>query len=252
MKLKTTKKLFPLLSLLSGILCIVCAISLTFVHGLSVGNDVTFLAGVFFIILYFVHPMLSRREKRILNVLLGVWTVFMGFLFAIIAINGAKNTTTFDEDCVLVLGCGLRGNVPMPALCMRLDKCLEYLQHNPNAIIVVSGGQGHSETISSAEAMKNYLVERGVNPSQILEENQSSNTVEDMEFSKPIMDKYFGSKTYKVVCITSNHHAYRAGILARKFGIPVSQYNADLLWYLYPVAYGREALSICKMWLGYK
>jgi uncharacterized SAM-binding protein YcdF (DUF218 family) len=170
-------------------------------------------------------------------------------LFVFIAIKGSKNTTTFDEDCVLVLGCGIRGETPLPTLCMRLDKCLEYLQHNPNALIIVSGGQGMNEAITEAEAMKRYLVSKGVAPMQILQEDQSSNTAENMQFSKPIIDQHFASKTYKVVCITSNYHAYRAKVLSKKFGIPVSHYNAAIRWHLYPVAYCRETLSICKMWI---
>ena len=249
MRARKNKRLFPVLCLLTGLIFLLSAISLSIAYSFTAGNLIALLAGVLLIILYKVYPRLSRRKKILLKSLLLLWVTFMTILSVFIARNGSKNTATFDEDCVLALGCGIRGETPLPTLRMRLDKCLEYLQHNPNAWILVSGGQGRNETIAEAEAMERYLVSKGVDPSQILQEDQSSNTAENMQFSKPILDQHFASKTYKVVCITSDYHAYRAQVLSEKYGIPVSHYNAPTPWHLYPSAYLREALSICKMWI---
>jgi uncharacterized SAM-binding protein YcdF (DUF218 family) len=138
----------------------------------------------------------------------------------------------------------------LPTLQFRLDKCIDYMQHNPDALIIVSGGQGRGETIYESEAMKRYLVSKGVNAGQIFEENQSKNTRQNMQYSKIILDSLFSKGNYSVVCITSDFHAFRAGKLSKKVNLPVSHYNAKTVWYLYPVAYCRETLSIIKMWLG--
>jgi uncharacterized SAM-binding protein YcdF (DUF218 family) len=164
--------------------------------------------------------------------------------------KSTKNTVTFTEDCVIVLGSGIRGEKALPTLQFRLNRCIEYLQHNPNALIIVSGGQGRGETICESTAMKRYLISKGVKENQIIEENQSKNTRQNMQFSKILIDAHFPSGNYTVVCITSGFHAYRASILSRKTGLNVSHFNAKTVWYIYPTAYIRETLSVIKMWMG--
>lgn len=169
-------------------------------------------------------------------------------MFTLLGFQGRKNTATFTEDCVLVLGSGIRGEKILPTLQFRLDKCIEYLQHNPKALIIVSGGKGRNETICESEAMKRYLVSKGVDAERIYEDCNSKNTRENMAFSKMILDSLFPFGNYSVACITSDYHAYRAGKLSEKVDLSISHYNAKTAWYLYPAAYCRETLSIIKMW----
>jgi uncharacterized SAM-binding protein YcdF (DUF218 family) len=236
------------LCLTVGLLCLLGAVVLSIAYGFTVGNATALFFSAFFIGLYFIYPKLSCRWRKIINASLLVVSLFIAVMFVFITIKGAKDTATFDEDCVLVLGCGIRGETPLPTLELRLDKCTEYLQRNPAALVVVSGGQGRNEAISEATAMKRYLVSKGINAAQIIEENQSHNTKENFEYSKILLDNHF-SNNYSVVCITSNYHAYRAQKTVETKGLEISQYNAGSRWYLYPSAYFREVLSICKMWI---
>ena len=236
--------------LIIGILCITAATSLTIAFGYTIGNGIALVASMLFFGLYGIYPRLTKLFQRILSGLLIAFAVFMMALFMLIGRNDMKNTTTFTEDCALVLGCGIRGEEILPTLKLRLDRCLEYLQHNPDAWIVVSGGQGRGEIMPESEAMKRYLVSKGVDSDRIIKEDQSLNTRENMLYSKKLMDAHFPSGDYSVVCITSGYHAYRAGVLARKADLTVSHYNSRILWYIYPSAYCRETLSIIKVWLG--
>lgn len=174
----------------------------------------------------------------------------MIFMFCFICNYCTKNTATFTEDCALVLGCGLRGEEILPTLQCRLDKCLDYIQKNPKALIIVSGGQGRRETITESLAMKRYLVSKGIGSDKIIEENKSKNTRQNMKFSKVLLDNLFHSRNYSVVCITSDYHAFRASKLSQKANLTVSHYNSETVWYLHPMAYCKETLSIIKMWLG--
>jgi len=208
------------------------------------------VAGILFMGIYFIYPRITMFYQRLLSCLLTCLGIFMIVMFFIIGNNGTKNTTTFTEDCALVLGGGLRGEKILPTLQFRLDKCIEYMQHNPKALIIVSGGQGRGETICESVAMKRYLVSKGIDAGQIIEENQSKNTRQNMLYSKVVLDSLFSSGNYSVVCITSNYHAYRANKLSEKANLTLTHYNAKTGWYLYPAAYCRETLSIVKMWLG--
>ena len=236
------------LCLIVGLLCLSGAAALSIAYGFTVGNAVALVFAVFFIGLYFIYPKLSLRWRKMTNVALLVAALFVAGMFVFIGVRGAKNTVTFNEDCVLVLGCGIRGETLLPTLQLRLDKCMEYLQRNPSALVVVSGGQGRNESISEAEAMKRYLVSKGVNVAQIVEENRSRSTEQNFQYSKELIDSVLHSN-YSVACITSNYHAYRAEKVSAAAGLPITQYHSGSLWYLYPSAYFREMLSILKMWI---
>jgi uncharacterized SAM-binding protein YcdF (DUF218 family) len=233
--------------LILGCLCILGATVGTIAFGFTVGNIMAFLTGLLFTGLFFLYPKLPELLRKYLKSFLLSVALFIIIMISFITVKGAKNTTTFDEDAILVLGCGIRGETPLPTLQRRLDKCLDYLQYNPMAVILVSGGQGHNETISEAEAMKHYLISKGIDSAQIITESRSLNTKQNMQFSKQLLDDYF-STGYTTVCITSHYHAYRAAVLAEKHDLNTTSYNAGIPWYLHPSAFCREVLSICKMW----
>ena len=54
----------------------------------------------------------------------------------------------------------------------------------PDLKIVVSGGQGEGENITEATAMRNFLVDNGVDSSLIIMEDKSTNTYENFLYSK--------------------------------------------------------------------
>ena len=80
--------------------------------------------------------------------------------------------------------------------------------------VIVTGGQGSNEHITEAEGMYGYLVEAGIGAERILQEDQATNTVENLVFSSAFLDK----ETDKVVLVTNNFHMFRALSLARGQG----------------------------------
>lgn len=165
-----------------------------------------------------------------------------------IGIYGSIPQTDFTEDAVVILGAGIRGDQVTRTLQRRLDKGLEYAQKNPDALLVVSGGQGPQETVSEAYAMQQYLLAHGIDSARVLMEDQSTSTEENFAFSKRLLDARLGAG-YRVVYITNNFHAYRAGRMAKAAGLSAVSYPAGLDWYLVPVSYAREICAVAWMWL---
>ena len=99
----------------------------------------------------------------------------------------------------------------------RLEVALAFAQANPASPIVLSGGQGYGEDISEAEAMKRYLLEKGVDESRLYMEDKSTNTFENIQFSKRILEEHRLSPT--VVIATQEFHQYRAQAFARRAGL---------------------------------
>lgn len=151
-----------------------------------------------------------------------------------------------DLDYVIVLGALVRDNGPSTTLRFRLDRAIEYLNANPRTRCIVSGGQGPNEPTSEAEAMRDYLVENGIDPARVQTEPDSSNTIENICNCKSLLDP----ATDRVGIITNNFHVFRSLALARKQGYQhvcgISAYSAP--WYL-PNNLLRETFGISKDFL---
>ncbi|MGL4790294.1 MAG: YdcF family protein, partial [Anaerotignaceae bacterium] len=142
-------------------------------------------------------------------------------------------------------GAALRGEEVSKTLALRLDVAYEYLVENSESIAVVSGGQGDNEEIPEATAMKRYLVRKGIDADRIIEEDKSTRTVENFQFSKEILDGIF-QEEYSVVYVTNGFHIFRSSLLAKQMGLNGSGLSADDVWYLELAHYIREYFSILK------
>lgn len=163
-------------------------------------------------------------------------------------ISGLTNSATYKEDAVIILGAGLNGESPTMPLYNRLVKAEEYYQKNKDVLIIVSGGQGRGETITEAESMKRFLVSKGIPNEQIIKEDKSTSTKENIIFSKRILDEKF-QHNYKVAIITNTFHINRAKNLATKLQIEATTLGAPIAWYTVPVNYLRESLATLYMWV---
>ena len=244
------KKHLLFLSLIIGILlCLDAVILLTFVQ--SFGNILVLCLGMCFMLVGIYYNRFYRWLQKLTKIAMTTCIPVVIAMISLIAIKGGKNNTTFKEDFVVVLGSGLKGDKILLALQKRLDKCIEYMQHNPSATIIVSGGQGSGETIAEALAMERYLISKGICKEQIIKEDKSTDTYENLKYSKQLIDIRAKDSAIAptIVCITNSFHAYRASEIAIRQGFYVNSYSAKLPLYLYPPTYLREVLSTFKFWI---
>ena len=89
---------------------------------------------------------------------------------------------------------------------------------HPNALAVVSGGQGEGEDITEAEAMANYLTAHGIDSARIVQEDQSRTTRENLENSFAILRVRGYDPADGVGIVTSEYHVFRAKRMARALG----------------------------------
>ncbi len=223
------------------------------VSNFNLGVVLTVAAGAFFMLWgAFWHKIQQKTKAGYLKwIKLGVIAIICLeiMLIGFIAIYGQSDNVNYDEDAVIVLGAGIRGDRVTVPLAYRLSEAIEYHKQNPDAVIVVTGGKGYQETVTEAEAMEKYLLERGVNPDKIIKEEKATSTNENMRFAKEILDKRL-KKDYSVVVITNNFHVYRGVQIARLEGFEnVYHKHAGLKWYNMVPCYLRESLAVLKMWV---
>lgn len=83
----------------------------------------------------------------------------------------------------------LNGDTVSPLLAKRIDVAIKFYQHqikvaDKHAKILMSGGQGLDEKLPEGVAMANYAQAKGVAAADLLIEDKSTTTLENMQFSK--------------------------------------------------------------------
>ena len=121
----------------------------------------------------------------------------------------------------------------------------EKFNHTPK--IVVSGGQGTDETLTEADAMAQYLMESGISEEDIIVERQSTTTLENLRFSKAILDEK-REKNYRCLVVTNSFHSLRAGIYMRKLGLKGRSIGSRTALYFLPSSWIRETLGLIVLY----
>ena len=149
-----------------------------------------------------------------------------------------------DFDYVIIHGCGLAGGERLtPLLQARVDKAVEICEKcAKRPVVIPSGGQGPDEKISEAQAMKDYLLTRGIPEDQIVLEDHSATTEENLIRSKAIIDAREGRK--KTALVSSNYHIYRCLRIARKLKLKCTGIGAKVAPYYWPSALIREFIAV--------
>ena len=148
---------------------------------------------------------------------------------------------------VLILGCYVNPDgTPGGVLKGRIDRAVEFRkmqeeQTGKNLVLVPSGGKGADEAVSEAEAMKNYLLKCGVDEVDILTEDKSVNTRENIKFSDALIKER--TKRAKVAFATTSYHVFRAGVIASSLGLHFEGIGAKTRTHFWINAFVREFLA---------
>ena len=162
-------------------------------------------------------------------------------------VMAAKHKPNFDKDYVIILGSKIRKDGTLtPILQARVDKAIEFAKEqkeksNKRIVFVPSGGKGEDEIIAEAEAMKNYLIEKGISLEDIIVEDKSKNTYQNLKFSKQKIDE--DNKDGKIIFSTTNYHVFRSGVIANNEGIDCEGMGSKTKWYFYTNALIREFIA---------
>lgn len=163
--------------------------------------------------LYPHHRTLSKGLRMALTLFLVVFFAAVAVTWGIIA-HSARGTEAPESDYLVVLGAGVNGTVPSRSLRERLDAAMNYLTVHPDAVAIVSGGQGPGEKITEAQCMYDYLTSHGVDSLRVWKEEAATNTLENLRFSLDIIGERHGIRPGKIAIVSSEYHLHRAGIFA--------------------------------------
>ncbi len=265
----------PFLLIFSAALCI-SNISLIrhegrrLVNVLGIVLSFLLVGGVLFIFFFDRYVTGSEREVMfhdlIANLFAAVYLYFECMLIGAIIANAiaSRYEPAPDKDFIIILGCGIRKDgTPTPLLRGRIDRALAFAekvkaQTGREPVFITSGGQGPDECISESACMKRYMTERGVPAERIVEEDRSTDTLENMTFSKrAILEMVRPGKEApqgywpslndpeaKIAFSTTNYHVFRSGLCARRVKMRAQGMGAKTRWYFWPNAAVREFVGL--------
>ncbi len=198
----------------------------------------------------FLYLRKARKLRRILTACL-----CLGLVAAVITLgfvwHGSLCDPEADCDYLVVLGAGVRGTMPSLTLRERIDAAYTYLTTHPHAVCVVSGGQGPGEDISEAACMYRELVDMGIDPDRIWQEDQSTSTLENLTFTLALIEEKTGAKPEELAIVSSEYHLFRAGCMAQSLGITARGVPAQTAWASLRVNYFlREIAAVWYYLIG--
>lgn len=206
---------------------------------------------LFSLIKLFAKPVKSpflRLSIKIFNITIVLGIVSFLCIEALIVHSSLKKDL-IKPDYIVVLGAGLWGETPSLTLVQRLQTSLSLINLHPDVRVIVSGGQGPGETITEAEAMKKFLLNNGVKAPQIIMEDKSTNTLENLNNTNKIIKEIDNRNKINITIITSDFHMFRSKFIANRVGFNAYGYPAPILKYLIPAYHIREFFAVIKSFI---
>ena len=238
------------------ILCIFALLSFNYGASVMMLNAGTiffliwFCFGILLLLIAFLwyKNLFKKIPKIIMIIFLICFSIGLSILIytQILISKGFNYTEKNNLDFIIVLGAQVRKDGPGAALQYRLDAAIDYLNNNPDTLVIVTGGQGNNEPSPEAVVMQDYLIQKGIDRERIRIEYESKNTIQNISNSLKLYD----IKDKSVGIVTSNYHLYRAVQIAKKQGIKnVYGIKAYSTPYYLPHNCLRETVGILKDFL---
>lgn len=257
-------------------------------NGFSLTSMLPFLMAGFIVLLLCAPSLLNSFDpdsRHIVVFLLGLFTLegmwfsftFVSLLFYSWIYRILPRRRKYDY--IIIHGAGLDGTRPTPLLAGRIDKALElWNKQHQQGKFVASGGQGADEVVSEAQAMRDYLLEKGVPADAILMEDKSTTTWENLKNSIAVIrtdhtsaasnDAASGSSSasngtaasgdvtasdstgacgdFTTAVVSSDFHVFRCAEYAHNLGIKADGIGSHTKGWYWPTAFIREFIAITK------
>jgi uncharacterized SAM-binding protein YcdF (DUF218 family) len=161
-------------------------------------------------------------------------------LTGVIVLGGSFNSGLESKE---------RNEVSLNSSAERLTKTLEIYKKNPRLLVVFSGFSGElkPQGWSEPDMAKKFFSDQGIKIDNLIFENQSRNTFENVKYSKDIIANYKG--TWGL--ITSANHMPRSFFTFKKQGLILEPISVDyktgtsrMFWINFDISTGLSNWSI--------
>lgn len=156
--------------------------------------------------------------RPVLKVLLTVLivTVLLMLYTAVTIYKFGNRSSEVNADAAVVLGAAVWGNQVSPVFRERINHAINLYHQGRIRKLIFTGGQGNRNEPTEAVAARNYALQNGIPLNDVLIEQQSHTTYENMVYAKQLADQH-GLKTMLIV--SDPLHMKRAITMAHDVGL---------------------------------
>ncbi len=244
------------------IISVIAAAALT-IAGLFIQKEIRIVLSSIFIITnvyifsaFTVMAFSSNLKAVFLKSLLILVLIFLaGMTFVFIRVlSFTDDSETYitgegKADAGVILGAAVwGGNRPSPVLRDRINKGYDiYIKGSVPKLVITGGGSPNEMT--EAEVSKNALIKYGVDPQNLIVENESNSTVEQIHF---VRDKLYKKRNWKkIVIISDNFHLMRSKEICSFNDIKADCISTDKSYSTegYMNYYLKESFALIIFWM---
>jgi uncharacterized SAM-binding protein YcdF (DUF218 family) len=161
-----------------------------------------------------------RRKRRWRRIRRTVYATFaLLTLYYLAALWIVHSTGTSDQarnvDAIVVMGAAQYDGRPSPLLAARLDHVVELWDEGLAPMIITTGGNQPGDRFTEAESSANYLVDRGV-PRSAIVQVLGSNSYESLRAARDALRRRGG---HRVLLVTDPYHSLRVRMISQELGL---------------------------------
>src|SRR5258705_7524348 len=136
---------------------------------------------------------MRKRAANVLKVTMAIVMVALGITALRIYTYGSSSSDV-NVDAAVVLGAAVWSNQVSPVFRERINHALDLYRRGKVRKIIFTGGQGNRNELTESAAARDYAIYNGIPASDILIEQSSHTTYENVVNAKQVADRY-GVKT---------------------------------------------------------
>ena|SRR5215204_956176 len=130
-----------------------------------------------------------------------------------------RTTVDVEADAAVVLGAAVWSNSVSPVFRERINHAIDLYRRGKVRKIIFTGGQGNANEPTEAVAARAHALANGIPLQDILVEQKSHTTYENIVYAKQLAD---ANNLKKVLLVSDPMHMRRAITMARDIGLDAS------------------------------
>ncbi|WP_173915677.1 YdcF family protein [Halobacillus sp. Marseille-Q1614] len=149
---------------------------------------------------------------RLAVIVILFYTIFTGYSIWTYGESGRED----EADAAVVLGAAQWNGSPSPVFEGRLKQGIELYKNGQVDVLIMTGGAGHGSSLSEAEVGKQFAIKQGVPSDDIIVEDKSLETKENISNSVELIKI---DNIESLLIVSDSFHLKRAVSIARNLGI---------------------------------
>ena len=158
---------------------------------------------------------MKKKALRISAAIIGAVVLTVGLIAVRIYSFGASGDDS-PADAAIVLGAAVWSDDVSPVFKERINHAVDLRRTGKVRKIIFTGGQGNRNEPTEAEAARQYAIEQGISPADILVEEKSHTTYENLLFAR---DVAVARGLKRVLIVSDPLHLRRAVTMAIDLGL---------------------------------